>query len=168
MLCLNSVCLVNWKDGSKLEVVVCVKCTNRHQTASSFLDGSRCAATLVIANSFAALGQNWMYCSKFRLKLPGLLPVPTDQSVYLCSFWHDSRSVICAKGVDLMLLELLLSCSCREASRAGDEQQSLQAEAEVAVRTARRAACRLKARCSISMLFLLLPASLKHHMFSLP
>ena len=32
----------------------------------------------------------------------------------------------------------------REASRARDEQQSVQAEAELAVRTARRAACRLK------------------------
>lgn len=36
---------------------------------------------------------------------------------------------------------------CREASHASDEQQSLQAEAEVAVRSARRAACRLKASC---------------------
>ena len=32
----------------------------------------------------------------------------------------------------------------REASHARDEQQSVQAEAELTVRTARRAACRLK------------------------
>lgn len=67
-----------------------------------------------------------------------------------------------------MLLELLLSCGCREASRASDQQQSLQAEAEEAVGTARRAACRLKARSSICMLLLHLPVGSSHHMFKLP
>ena len=38
----------------------------------------------------------------------------------------------------------VLARPCREVGRAGAEQQSLQAEAEIAVRTARRATCRLK------------------------
>lgn len=40
--------------------------------------------------------------------VPGMLPVPTDQSGFVNFFQRDSRSVICAKDVILMLL----SCCC--------------------------------------------------------
>lgn len=51
----------------------------------------------------------------------------------------------CGCGHDTFCCNVLPLQYCREASRASDEQQTLQAEAEVAVRTARRATCRLKA-----------------------